>query len=302
MSVGGRPPAPPGLCPRRGRSPMQVGRVRRATLLSRTPAPHDHALCLSHRDPTPWPQAQAAPLRRTLHAASGVALGGVYPITPPAFPLSARAPGPGRPRPDSRPAGGAPVEVRHPDPRPPPAARCDMSESEPPRQVAPFSFLSCCASGPDALLPAILLTFPPARVASCYAAATARREGCRPPGPILVHVTPPSAPRHSSPFPSRQGTGPDSPRRPSLERPQKPAEDPHEGDNGHWDNKPANCKRIGRRHRYHGRSPGEDRVDQPRRGKRRARRAQSCTLRADAPPLSTPCAPRPPAAPPAPLI
>ena len=133
------------------------------------------------------------------------------------------------------------------------------------RQVAPFSFLSCCASGPDALLPAILLTFPSARVASCYAAATARREGCRPQGPISEHVTPPSAPRHSSPFPSRQGTGPDSPRRPSLERPQKPAEDPHEGDNGHWDNKSANCERIGRRHRYHGRSPGEDRAQHPHR-------------------------------------
>ena len=159
---------------------MGDGRRPARGLLSRTDGPHDPFLCLSHRDPTPWSQAQAAPLCRTLHAASGVALGGVYPITPPAFPLSARAPGPGRPRPDSRPAGDAPVDVRHPDPRPPPAARCDMSESEPPRQVAPFSFLSCCASGPDALLPAILLTFPSARVASCYAAATARREGCRP--------------------------------------------------------------------------------------------------------------------------
>ena len=86
MSVGGRPSAPPGLCPRRGRSPMQVGRVRRATLLSRTPAPHDHALCLSHRDPLLWPLAQPDPHLRILHTTFGVALGGVYPITPPTFP------------------------------------------------------------------------------------------------------------------------------------------------------------------------------------------------------------------------
>ena len=126
----------------RGDSPMGNGRGPSTVLLSRTAAPHDPLLCLSHCDPLPRLQAQAVPHLWALDAPSGVALGGVYPITPPAFPVLARAPGPGCPRPDSPPPD--PVTVRH---RP-----CAAS----PGRVCPASSFSalqppaCARPGPDA--------------------------------------------------------------------------------------------------------------------------------------------------------
>ena len=73
--------------PATGALPWPARSSPRARLLSRTHAPHDHILCLSGREPLHRAAAQAFPQPWILHTRSGVALGGVDPITPPALPL-----------------------------------------------------------------------------------------------------------------------------------------------------------------------------------------------------------------------